>query len=138
VDRAGNVGAWAYGPTLSPLLLQQTSTTIHYTGTWTTTTSTSYSGGSTRYAKVAGASASYTFTGRSIAWIASTSTTRGKVKVYVDGVYVTTVDLYGTTRHRVLVWQKTWTTAASRTLKLVVAGTAARPRADLDALGVLR
>ena len=138
VDRAGNVGAWAYGPTLSPLLLQQTSSAIRYTGTWTTATSTSYSGGSTRYATLAGASASYTFTGRSVAWVASTSTYRGKVKVFVDGVYVTTVDLYGASRHRVLVWQKTWSTSATRTLKLVVVGTVGRSRADLDAIGVLR
>ncbi len=139
VDRAGNVGAWAGGPSLAPLLLQQTSASIRYGRTWSTSTSTSYSGGSTRYSTVAGASATYTFTGRSIAYVASRSTTRGKVKIYVDGTYLTTVDLYGSpTGHRVLIWQKTWSTAASRTIKLVAVGTTGRPRIDLDAFAVLR
>ena len=138
IDRAGNVGAWATGSSLAPLLLQQTSSSIRKTGTWSTSTSTSYSGGSTGYAKTAGASASYTFTGRSVAYVASRSTTRGKVKVYVNGAYLTTVDLYGSTRHRVVIWQATWSTAATRTIKLVAVGTAGRPRIDLDAFAGLR
>ena len=137
-DRAGNAGAWATGPSLAPLLVQQTSSAIRYHGTWSSSGSTTYSGGSTRYARTAGASVSYAFSGRSIAWIGSTSTTRGKVKVYVNGAYVGTVDLSGPTRHRVLIWQKTWTTVATRTLTLVDAGTGGRPRADLDAFAVLR
>src|SRR5262249_19725431 len=65
IDTLGNVGAWVTGPTLTTALVQQTSASIHYAGSWTTATSSVYSAGSTRYSKAGGASASYTFTGRS-------------------------------------------------------------------------
>jgi alpha-tubulin suppressor-like RCC1 family protein len=139
VDRADNIGAWATGRTLSARLVQQSSSAVKYAGTWTSTTSTAYSGGSVRYAKVAGRSASYTFTGRSIALVTTTALTRGKVKVYVNGTYVATVDLYrSSTQYRVLAWQKTWSTSGTRTVKLVVAGTSGRPRVDLDGFAVLK
>ena len=34
VDRAGNVGAWRTGPTLTPRLVQESSTAITYAGAW--------------------------------------------------------------------------------------------------------
>ncbi|MEA2520034.1 MAG: hypothetical protein QOF49_2114, partial [Chloroflexota bacterium] len=138
IDRAGNAGAWITGPLLSPLLVQQTSTAIRYAGAWSTSSSASYSAGTTRYALVAGRSASYSFSGRSVAWVASRSITRGRVRVYVDGALAATVDLSGPTSHRVLVWQRTWSTTAVHTIKLVVVGTSGRPRADVDAFAVLR
>jgi hypothetical protein len=134
IDQAGNVGAWATGRSLNPSLVQQSPALVRYFRTWSPAWSTRFSGGSARYAKTAGASATYTFTGRSVALVSTMAPTRGKVKVYVNGVYVTTVDLQSsTTTYRVLAWQKTWSTSATRTLKLLVAGTARRPRVDLDA-----
>ncbi len=139
VDKAGNAGPWAIGPTLSPRLVQQSSSAVKFGGTWTSTSSTSYSGRSAKYAKAARASATYTFTGRSIALVTTTSNTRGKVKLYVNGVYKATVDLYrSSTQYRVLAWQMTWATSGTRTIKLVVVGTAGRPRVDLDAFAVLK
>jgi cytochrome c peroxidase len=139
VDRAANTGAWATGQTLTPRLFEQSSTSVTYAGTWNTTTGTAYSGGSATYAKAAGASASYTFTGRSIALVTTKAPTRGTVKVYVNGTYVATVDLYATTtKYRALAWQKTWSTSGTRTVKLVVVGTSGRPRVDLDAFAVLK
>ncbi len=139
VDGAGNRGGWAYTPTLSPRLVQQSSSAVMYGGTWYGTSSTAYSGGSAKYANVAGRSATYTFTGRSIAFVTTKAPTRGKVKIYVNGAYVATVDLYrSSTQYRVLVWQKTWSTSGTRTIKLVVVGTAGRPRIDLDAFVVVR
>ena len=139
VDTNGNPGAWATGPTLTPRLIQQSSTAVHYGRGWTTTTSSVFAGGSARYAKTAGSTASYAFTGRSIALVSTTALSRGKVKVYVNGVYLATVDLRSSsTRYRALVWQRTWTTSATRTIKLVVVGTAGRPRVDLDAFVTLK
>ena len=139
VDKAGNVGAWMTGPTLTPRLIQQSSSSVRYRGTWTSTSSSHCSGGSERYARTPGASATYSFTGRSITFVTTTAPTRGKVKVYVNGTLVATVDLRSSsTRYRIVAWQKTWSTSASRTVKLVVVGTSGRPRVDLDAFVTLR
>ncbi len=139
VDKADNRGGWAYTATLSPRLTQQSSTSVRFGGTWTTTKSSSYSGGSVKYAKTKGRTATYTFTGRSIALVTTKSPSRGKVKVYVNGVYQGTVDTYrSSTQYRALAWQKTWSTSAKRTIKLVVSGTSGRPRVDLDAFVVVK
>ena len=139
VDAAGNIGAWANGTTLSPRLVQQSRSSVKYSGTWTKRLWSSFSGGSIKYTKAAGRSASYKFTGRSIALVTTKAPSRGKVRVYVNGKYVSTVDLYrSSTQYRVLAWQKTWSTSRTRTVKLVVVGTSDRPRVDLDAFAIVK
>ena len=139
VDAAGNVGAWATGSTIAVSLIQQTSSVIHYRGSWATSRAPSYSGGSLRHASARGASASFTFTGRGIALISTRATSRGTVRIYIDGRYVTRVDLGGSpTLFRAIAWQATWSSSRSRTIKFIVDGTATRPRIDLDAIAVLR
>ncbi len=67
------------------------------------------------------------------------SQARGKVRIYVNGVYQATVGTYpSSASYRAVVWQKTWSSSATRTIKLVVSGTSGRPRVDLDAFVVLR
>jgi len=138
-DRAGNVGAWVAASTWYPSLIQQTSTSIAWTGAWTTSTSTSYSGGSARYASAAGASASYAFTGRSIALVLATGPTRGAFQVWIDGALVTTVDTYAAANAYGWVgYARNFGTSGAHTVKLVVVGTASRPTVVLDALEVVR
>ena len=138
-DLADNWSAPAYTPTLSPRLLQQTSTSIRWSSGWTTGKSTSYSGGSVRYATRSGRWVSYRFTGRGIALVTTKATSRGKVRVYLDGVSQGTVDLASTTTaFRVLAWQKTWGASGTHTIKVVALGTSGRPRVDVDAFAVLR
>lgn len=139
IDKAGNASEWATGPTLTVRLTQQNSTAVKYSGTWTSTSSSAYSGGSAKYASVAGRSASYTFTGRSIALVTTMARTRGSVKIYLSGRLVKTASLYSSsTKYRMVVWQAWWPTSASRTVKLVVVGTRGRPRVDLDAFVVVK
>ncbi|MEO5963982.1 MAG: fibronectin type III domain-containing protein [Candidatus Limnocylindrales bacterium] len=71
IDHDRNVSGTAYGITIKARLTQQTSSAVHFTSTWSASSSTSYSGGSVRWSKVAGASASYTATGRSYAIVAT-------------------------------------------------------------------
>jgi hypothetical protein len=138
-DKAGNVGAWKAGPTLKPSLTQQTSTAVHYSGTFRTGSSTSYSGGSVRYATAAGASASYTVSARSLSFVTTRGPTRGAVKVYVDGTLAATIDLYAaTSTYRYVAFVRVWGTASTHTFKVVVVGTAGRPRVDVDGFGVVR
>jgi hypothetical protein len=121
------------------LLVQNTSSSIHYAGSWATSSSSSYSGGSAKTSSTAGASATYTFTGRGIALVSTLSASRGTVRVYVDGVYQGRVDpSHAPTVFHGVAWQMTWSSSRTRTLKLIVDGTAGRPRFDLDALAVLK
>jgi len=63
---------------------------------------------------------------------------RGKVKIYVNGTLVATLDCKATsTIYRSVGWQKTWSTSGTRTVKLVVSGTSGRPRIDFDGFAIL-
>jgi hypothetical protein len=138
-DALGNVGAWVTGPTLRPQLVQQTSGGIRWKGTWRSSSSSAFSGGSVRSTTAAGAVARYTFTGRAIGLVTTLSPSRGAVKVYLDGAYITTLDLAApSVAARRLVFSRSWSTSATHTIKLVAVGTAGRPRIDLDAFAVLR
>jgi GH25 family lysozyme M1 (1,4-beta-N-acetylmuramidase) len=133
-DKLGNLGAWSTGPTIQTLIHQQTSTSVRYSGTWRTSTTSSASGGSLRYATAAGASASFTFSGASIAWVATKGSNRGSANVYVDGVYVAGVNLYTSSKtYRTVVFAKWWPTNGTHTIKIVARGTAGHPMIDVDA-----
>ena len=139
VDRAGNVGAWAYGREFLMAGYQQTASRFSWSGGWTTSAGPSWWGGSARSTSKAGAKASLTATGRSYAWIGTTAPNRGKARVYVNGVLVSTVDLHSaTTRNQQILWSANWKTSAKRTITIIVRGTAGRPRADVDGFAILR
>ena len=138
-DRAGNVGAWATASAWTAALTQQTSTAVKYAGTWSTGSTAAYSGGTVKFATTPGASLSYAFNGRAIAWVTTRRATAGTVQVYVDGVLQATVDTYAaSTTYRVVAFSKSWSSYGPHTIRLVVVGTASRPRADLDAFEVIR
>ncbi|HSL98210.1 MAG TPA: glycosyl hydrolase family 18 protein, partial [Candidatus Deferrimicrobiaceae bacterium] len=138
-DTLGNVGAWVVSPRLRPKLVQQSSSALRWKGTWRGASSTAYSGGSVRRATAAGARAKLTFTGRAIAFVSTRAPRRGQVKVYLDGSYVRTIDLYASSfTPRSIVFSRAWSSRGTHTIKLVVVGTAGRPRIDVDAFEVLR
>ena len=135
VDNAGNHSAWAYGSTFHVSSAQESNSKVRYHRTWHTSYSTVHWGGATRYAKVGGASASITVDARSFAWVAPTGLTRGTAKVYVNGTLIATISLYSTAAsEREIVFAKSWSTAATRTIKIKIAGTSGHPRVDVDAL----
>ena len=134
IDLAGNVGAWHTGPAFSVKGYQESSTSIRWTGTWSKVTSTSYWGGAMRTSTKSGSTAKLTFTGRRVALIARMGSNRGAVRIYVNGVSTAMVDLgAGTTAYRRVVWEKTWTTSATRTITVKVLSVPGRTRADVDA-----
>jgi hypothetical protein len=133
-DRAGNATAWVAGPAFIPRRTQDANPAVAYHGTWHSVSSASASGGSLKYAMSGGASASYTFMGNSIAWVAYKAPGYGSAKVYIDGVYAATVSLYrSSSLSRALVYAKTWASNRTHTIKVVVVGTAGHPRVDIDA-----
>jgi GH25 family lysozyme M1 (1,4-beta-N-acetylmuramidase) len=133
-DRQGNVSAWTYGPAFKALLAQQSNPSVQYGGTWHGVSTSLASGGSLRYAKAAGASASYAFSGSSVAWVAYRGPTSGYARIYLDGVYIRGTSLYASTSTaRPIVFAARWPTMGAHTLKVVVGGTAGHPRVDVDA-----
>ena len=133
-DRVANTSAYVLGPTDRATLYQQSAAGVGYTASWRTSSSSSASGGSTKYATGKGASVSYRFYGASIGWLAPKGPTRGKAAVFIDGKLVTTANLYRSSGlSKVLVFTRNWSKNAWHTLKIVVAGTAGHPRVDVDA-----
>ena len=133
-DKAGNTGDYVDGPEVTPKLTQQTGSGVTYGGTWTTTSSSSASGGSTRYATKAGAWVQFTFTGRAVGLITPKGSSRGSAKVYVDGTYVGTTSEYrSSSQSRIVLFARNWGSSSSHTVKLVLTGTSGHPRFDVDA-----
>ena len=137
-DGAGNTSGYAYGPAFKPALTQQTSSGITYSGTWTSASNTYASGGSLKYATAKGASASWTFTGASVSWVAYRGPNRGSAQVYIDGVLKTTVNLYSSSYYaRQIVYSASWSSNGTHTIKIICLGTSGHPRIDLDAFVTL-
>ncbi|MGW4824202.1 peptidoglycan recognition protein family protein [Streptomyces sp. NPDC004227] len=130
-DQAGNTGTATVSGT--PVIVQETAATK--TGTWTSKSSTGYLGGNSFTSSTKNASLSWTFTGRSVAWLVSRASTSGQADIYIDGTKTATVDLKSaTTKYRDAIWAKTWPTSAKHTIKIVVVGTAGRPAVTTDGI----
>ena len=90
------------------------------------------------YSSSADATATYSFTGTAVAWMAVTGPSRGKTVVTLDGTSAT-VDLYSRrTTNRVIVFSASGLANATHTLTITVLGKpTTRPRVDIDALLVV-
>ncbi|MEU6093724.1 peptidoglycan recognition protein [Streptomyces sp. NPDC047079] len=130
-DYAGNYRTSS--PAYTPSILQESSAIK--SGSWTTRSSTSYLGGKSYSSGSKGAGLTWTFTGRSAAWVVSRASTSGQAYVYVDGTKVATVDLKSsTTQYRQAIWTRSWSGSAKHTVKIVVVGTSGRPTVTTDGL----
>jgi hypothetical protein len=137
-DRAANTSGWVQGPSVRAAVYQQNSTSVTWSSGWHTVTTSKASGGSLRYATTAGASATFRFTGSSVAWVAARGTTRGSARIYIDGVYATILSLRAsTTAYRSIIFARNWSTVGTHSIKIVVVGTAGHPRVDVDAFARL-
>jgi hypothetical protein len=134
VDGRGNVGPTVASSAIAPRLLSQSSRAVRYARTWLRHDSAVAIGGWTKRSKVRGASATLTFSGRQVAWIGPKGRGRGKVKVYVDGAYMTTISQWArdfSSRRVLFAW--TFASGGTHTLKLVNKATDGHPRAEIDA-----
>ena len=134
-DLAGNVGPWRTGAAFYLRLASERSSAIRYGGTWRTSLSSVHLGGRIKSARVAGKTASYTFTGSQVAWIAPRGSTRGSARLYLDGRYVATVNLRSSTLlPRQLVFTRAWAKVGRHRLTIRVSGTG---RVDVDGFAVV-
>ncbi len=136
-DYAGNASAFVAGDPFQATVFQDSNRSISYAGGWASRAVSSASGGTLRFAKAKGATATLSFSGRAVAWVAPRAHKRGKAKVFIDGSYVATIDLRGAATARQLVFSYGWTSVGSHTITLRVLHTRHRPRVDLDGLVVL-
>ena len=133
-DGRGLIGARVTTSSLAPRVLSQSSSAVRYAGKWTTNSTASAIGGSTRRTKVKGASATLTFSGRQVAWVGPRGHGRGKVKVYIDGAYVTTVNQWASAfSSRRVLFSRTFASGGMHTLRLVNKATDGHPRMEIDA-----
>jgi hypothetical protein len=139
VDASGNLSAWATGPATYVSLRQETGTGIVYHGSWASAASSSALGGRLRSTTSMGAYVTYAFTGRGFSFVSRKGTTSGKASIYIDGVYLATVDLYAsTTTMRWVAYAKTYATSTKHVLKIVNLATSGRPRLYLDGFATIR
>jgi Zn-dependent metalloprotease len=105
---------------------------VTYAGAWSVAPSVPQ-WGTVRFSKTPGASASLTFTGTDVAWVAQKGPKRGRAWVYLDDVQVAAVDLYAARlRERRVVFATSGLAAGAHTLRVVVRRTTDRPRVDVD------
>jgi subtilisin family serine protease len=137
IDWANHASGFAAGPTFSPRLVQEGAGSIDYGGSWSTASSSRFSGGKVRYTSTGKRSATYTFTGRAIGLITTMAPSRGVAKIKVDGDLVARVDMWWPKAlYRQVIWSRKFSNASTHTVKVIVVG--GTGRVDIDAFAVLR
>jgi bacillolysin len=115
---------------------QEAGNGVVYTGTWSNNTQAT-PWGTTKYSVKRRATATLTFTGTAVVWVAQRGPKRGVANVFVDGVK-THVDLYSTSlTERRVVFVASNLSAGQHTIKIKVKATSGRPRVDVDGFFVL-
>lgn len=132
VDRAGRVGAWAYSAIHHGSSVSDGSSLLHWSGTWAKVSGSSYLSGYLHATSHAGPSTTIGFTGASVAWVGPVGPTRGKAKVYIDGSYVATVDMYRSSylSRRMLFARNL--SDGSHTMTITALGTSGHPTVAID------
>lgn len=98
---------------------------ITYSGSnWQTGLWSYYFNNSCHYSNTSGSTASFTFTGTGIQWIADKNADHGKADVYIDGVFKTTVDLYNVSDQlQQVVYSTSSLSYGQHTIQINVTGT---------------
>lgn len=138
IDRSGRVGGWATTAVHSMWRVGDGSDYLHWRGTWSTSSKSSYLDGSLHASSDAGADVTLTFTGSSVAWVSPTGSGYGQGQVFIDGKYVKTVDLRGSGSASRKIVFATSLPNRTHTIRILVVGTSGRPKVAVDGLYVIR
>jgi hypothetical protein len=137
-DARGNyVGtAFTNAPTFVSLLGEDTDDDAAYRGAWSTQSTVQALDGSLHYSTARGASATWTASVRTIAWVTTVGPTHGLARVYVDGRLAATVSTHAAaTGYRRIAFARAWWDGPNdRThmIRIVNAGTPGHSRVDVD------
>lgn len=142
-DGFGLTGPFSSGPLLTLDAQQENSAAIAYSGAWTQTALNGSFGGAVKFSNKAGAKATFTFSGRSVAWVTTYAPNRGRAEVWLDGVKVAALDLYSAaTRLRRVAFARNGLSAGTHHLEIRALGAksaaATGTRVDVDVMLLLR
>jgi hypothetical protein len=112
---------------------QEANNAIVYTGTWREAPYPAYAGRNARWTNETGATATFTFTGRTVVWFGPSGPTRGRANLFIDGQPAGTVDLYARRfRPKTRIFATTFAEAGSHTLVIEVVATRGRSTVAID------
>lgn len=125
-DLAGSWTNWVSTAAFKAVEVDEGSASIVYAGRWRDV-------GSSKMTTAAGATAKLTFTGTTVAWSAVRGPSKGRASVYIDGVFVKTIDLHkSTVENSYEAYRRTWATAGKHTILVKALGTSGRPEVHID------
>ena len=137
-DKAGNVSGFTTGSKFTLTAFQETAGSINFSSGWTQQALSGAFGGSVKFAKLAGKTATFSFTGSQVAWVSTIGTNRGSATVKLNGGAANTVSTHGASLTTATVVFFKTVTSGAHTLTLKVLGTSGHPRVDVDAFLVIR
>jgi hypothetical protein len=124
VDAAGNWSPWTDGavaPWLTPV--DDRSASIARGGSWSGTTRAGAYASTLLGSTQKGASLSFTFTGHAIALVGPRSLAHGRAQIYVDGVYIKTIDMRTkSSTSRVVAFTRAFPDGGKHRIRVVVVG----------------
>ena len=135
LDTAGNWGAWVESAITTRVhpYDDRSSAVVHNSGWKASTSSYAYkktTTGSSRSSAKIGLS----FTGHQVAVVGPKSPKRGKAKVYIDGVYITTINMKSAGNlYRQIVFTRAFPAGGTHRITLQPTGTTSYPMFRLDA-----
>ena len=148
-DNAGNLSAWATGPSFKVTAYQESNSAIVDTGSWTTSALSGAYGGSVQSASALGRNATFSVPvgTKNVEWVSYRGPNRGKAQVWLDGVQqdanpnltgIQPFDLYSSTAQaRKVVFSKAVSSTTSHNLQVRVLGqknaSSTSTRVDIDA-----
>ena len=107
---------------------------ISYRGDWDAAYYSSYLGGKARVTDDANARARLDFKGAAVSWVGPVGPTRGKARVWVDGVLVRTVSTYASSfRPTRVLFKMSWDRVGRHRIAVVSMGTDGHPTVAVDA-----
>lgn len=127
----GFVSPWTVGRAFRVALVDSASSAIRFAGRWTTSRGSAFLGGSVRTSSARGATATLTFTGQRVAWIARVGPAGGTARVYLDGRLAKTVSLRSPhVRNRQAAFTSGWLPLGRHTLRVVQSSSGAAVTVD--------
>jgi beta-N-acetylhexosaminidase len=133
-DGAGNASGYTLGRGYRVRATQESGADVSYAKSWQTVASSDAAGGGMAFSRVAGARATFTFSGFAVSWVAARGPHRGSAEVYVDGNLARRIDLHAATpQARSIAFARRWADNGTHTIEIVNLGSAGHPRVDVDA-----